>query len=310
VCVLGDIIIDEYITCKALGMSREDPTIVVSPFHNTKFLGGAGIVAAHCATLGSSVDLYGVLGSDENRNFTIKKSREYNINLIELVDKNRPTILKKRYRIENKNLLKVSTLKDEIISTNLQNKIYNKIEKKINKYDLIIFSDFNYGCLPEILINKLIRLAKRSKITLVADSQSSSQIGNILKFNNLDLITPTEHEIRVSLNNNHDGLVELTKKLIKKTNSKYIISKLGAEGIFIQSKMSIDNMITDQLKVLNYHPLDVSGAGDSLLAGSALSLVSKASIWESALIGSIMSSIQISRLGNIPIRKNEIINLL
>ena len=34
VCVIGDLIIDEYITCQPLGMSQEDPTIVVSPIEN------------------------------------------------------------------------------------------------------------------------------------------------------------------------------------------------------------------------------------------------------------------------------------
>ena len=47
VIVIGDIIIDEYITCDPLGMSQEDPTIVVTPVESKRFLGGAAIVAAH-----------------------------------------------------------------------------------------------------------------------------------------------------------------------------------------------------------------------------------------------------------------------
>ena len=57
VCVIGDVIVDEYITCEPVGMSQEDPTIVVTPIDKSKFLGGAGIVAAHVAGLGGSVDL-------------------------------------------------------------------------------------------------------------------------------------------------------------------------------------------------------------------------------------------------------------
>ena len=41
VCVIGDLIIDEYITCQPLGMSQEDPTIVVTPIDSTRFIGGA-----------------------------------------------------------------------------------------------------------------------------------------------------------------------------------------------------------------------------------------------------------------------------
>ena len=54
VCVVGDLIIDEYITCQPLGMSQEDPTIVVTPIDVVRFIGGAGIVAAHAAGLGAS----------------------------------------------------------------------------------------------------------------------------------------------------------------------------------------------------------------------------------------------------------------
>ncbi|MEI8103197.1 MAG: hypothetical protein WCG61_06695 [Chlorobium sp.] len=58
ICVIGDLIVDEYITCDPLGMSQEDPTIVVMPVSWDKFIGGAGIVAAHARGLGAQVHLY------------------------------------------------------------------------------------------------------------------------------------------------------------------------------------------------------------------------------------------------------------
>ena len=57
VCVVGDLIVDEYISCDPLGLSKEDPTIVVTPIDTQKFVGGAGIVAAHAAGLGAKVKL-------------------------------------------------------------------------------------------------------------------------------------------------------------------------------------------------------------------------------------------------------------
>ncbi|MBU1106966.1 MAG: adenylyltransferase/cytidyltransferase family protein, partial [Candidatus Riflebacteria bacterium] len=39
VCVIGDTIIDEYITCEPLGMSQEDPTIVITPVMQEKYIG-------------------------------------------------------------------------------------------------------------------------------------------------------------------------------------------------------------------------------------------------------------------------------
>ncbi len=50
--VIGNLILDEHVDCKPLGVSAEDPTVVVAPFPSTKFIGGAGIVAVHAASLG------------------------------------------------------------------------------------------------------------------------------------------------------------------------------------------------------------------------------------------------------------------
>jgi len=69
VCVLGDTIIDEYITCEPLGMSQEDPTIVVTPVLEQKFIGGAGIVASHAAGLGAEVKFFSIVGEDKTAMF-------------------------------------------------------------------------------------------------------------------------------------------------------------------------------------------------------------------------------------------------
>ena len=59
--VIGDLIVDKYVSCEPLGMSQEDPTIVLRPLDTTQYLGGAGIVAAHAAGLGGECrfDHYG-----------------------------------------------------------------------------------------------------------------------------------------------------------------------------------------------------------------------------------------------------------
>jgi bifunctional ADP-heptose synthase (sugar kinase/adenylyltransferase) len=58
--------------------------------------------------------------------------------------------------------------------------------------NLIVFSDFNYGVLPDELIQTITEIAVERGILIVADSQSSSQTGDISRFKSMDLITPTE----------------------------------------------------------------------------------------------------------------------
>ena len=70
---------------------------------------------------------------------------------------------------------------------------------------------------------------------MTADSQSSSQFGDVGKYREIDLITPTEHEARLSTRNTEDGLVVLADQLLSITKSRNIILKLGREGVFIHN---------------------------------------------------------------------------
>lgn len=308
ILVIGDTIVDEYITCNPIGMSQEDPTIVVTPISSKKFIGGAAIVASHAKTLGAKVSYISVLGDDDNFKFTNTYLEELNINALLHKDSTRPTTLKQRFRAHNKTLLRVNHLKQHYINKEFEKKIISKI-KKIKDLDLIIFSDFSYGVLTKNLIDTISEFAKKESIKIVADSQSSSQTGDISKFKDMDIVTPTEREIRLALNNFESGLVILSKKLHKKSNPKYIFTTLGSEGIMIYNSQEND-LLTDNILALNTNAKDVSGAGDSLLTCSSMALAVGATIWQSAYLGSIAAAIQVSRVGNTPIKKEEILKEL
>ncbi|WP_373071978.1 PfkB family carbohydrate kinase [Sulfurimonas sp.] len=309
VLVIGDTIIDEYITCEPLGMSQEDPTIVVSPLASKKFIGGAAIVASHASSLGADVSFFSVIGNDSTYEYVDNNLKELGIKTYLYQDSTRPTTLKQRYRASSKTLLRVNHLKQHSIDKGIEEKIINDIEKAIKDIDLIIFSDFSYGVLTQTLVERVSKLGKDHNTFIVADSQSSSQIGDISKFKNVDLVTPTEREIRLALNDFESGLVVLSKKLSDKTSTKYIFTTLGAEGVMIYNTNQGD-LLTDNISALGSIVKDVSGAGDSLLTCSSMALAVGSNIWQAAYLGSLASAVQISRVGNIPINKEEIINEL
>ncbi len=309
VIVIGDTIIDEYITCEAVGVSREDPTIVVTPLMTDYFLGAAGIVAAHAASFGAEVHFLSIIGNDDSGKYVEKKLSEYKVIKHIFIDDTRPTIRKQRYRANNKNLLRVNYLHHHDISKELQEIIINDVKNIVDDIDLVIFSDFNYGCLPQVLVDILIDLFKTNFVMMVADSQSSSQMGDVSRFKGMRLLTPTEREARLALNDNNSGLVVLVEKLRKKSNSDNILLTLGAEGVLIHAAKT-ENWLTDRLPSFNRNPKDESGAGDSFMACASLSMCVSNNIWISAYLGSIASAIQVSRIGNVPIAKNEIINNL
>src|SRR5208282_391173 len=110
VCIVGDVIVDEYITCDALGMSQEDPTIVVTPVLQERFTGGAGIVAAHAKSLGGGVHLLSTVGKDDIAAFAKDNLEKIGVKVCFYDDESRPTTLKQRYRAGQKTLLRVSHL--------------------------------------------------------------------------------------------------------------------------------------------------------------------------------------------------------
>lgn len=311
VLVIGDTIIDEYITCDPLGMSQEDPTIVVSPISSDIFLGGAGIVAAHAAGLGAKVDFFTVLGEDHYATITEGKLKEYGVNAKIYKDSSRPTTLKQRFRANRKTLLRVNHLKQHHISIELQDKIVEELQSIVASKDLIVFSDFSYGCLPQRLIDKITQIGLSHKIMMVADSQSSSQTGDISKFQYMNLVTPTEREARLGVNDFESGLIVLAEKLRQKSHIKNVFITLGSEGVLIHADRlgnAEDSWITDQILALNDSPKDVAGAGDSLLISSSMAIVAGANIMEGAYIGSLAAACQVSRVGNLPLEKNDLLS--
>lgn len=308
IAVFGDIILDEYITCDAVGMSQEDPTIVVTPISKNLFLGGAAIVAAHAKSLGANVSLFSVVGDDEYSNFVANELEIQQISTYIIKDSTRPTTLKQRFRASGKTLLRVNNLKHHDISKDLQDELINQFTTKFD-FDLVIFSDFSYGVLSDRFVDIVSNKAKEKDIFICADSQSSSQVGDISRFHGMSLVTPTEREIRLALNDFNSGLVVLSEKLQTKSNPKYIFTTLGSEGLMIYNTNESE-LLTDKLPALNDYAKDVSGAGDSMLISSSMALCVGANIWESAYIGSLAAAVQVSRVGNIPIKKNEIIQEL
>lgn len=307
ILVIGDLIVDEYITCEALGMSQEDPTIVVSPVMNERFIGGAGIVSAHASSLGAKVSFFSVCGVDEVAEFSRQSLETYGIDTVLFVDETRPTTLKQRFRADSKTLLRVNHLRQNLISKDLQLELCRKIQDHIDDADLVVFSDFNYGCLPTFLVEKISQICIEKNIMMVADSQSSSQIGDVSRFENMSLLTPTEREARLAMQNHTDGLIVLAETLRERAKANNVFMTLGSEGMLIHAKDDSESGFdTDRISALNPSPKDVSGAGDSMFICASMALTAGANIWHSALLGSIASACQVGKLGNVPIQLDEL----
>ena len=62
VLVIGETIIDRYITTAAVGKSGKEPMLVVKPIKETKFLGGSGYIANLCSSFVKNVKIISFFG--------------------------------------------------------------------------------------------------------------------------------------------------------------------------------------------------------------------------------------------------------
>lgn len=307
VVVIGDLIVDEYITCDPLGMSQEDPTIVVTPVAAERFVGGAGIVAAHAKGLGAEVYYVSVTGKDDVAEYAKDRLDEYNVHTLFFSDESRPTTLKQRFRADGKTLLRVSHLRQHDITKEIAGNMLSSIKKAAEGADLLIFADFNYGCLPQMLVNEVVAFCHERNIIMVADSQSSSQVGDVSRFKFMELVTPTEREARFAVRDFNSGLVVLAESLRQWAKARNVIITLGQEGLLVHANRSgEEEYLTDRLPALNTSPRDVAGAGDSFLVCCSMAMAVGADIWQSAYLGSLASACQVGRIGNLPLTPKDV----
>ncbi len=304
--IIGDLIIDQYSACDPLGISSEAPVMVVKELTSKNFLGGAAIVASHVKSLGAEPILISVIGEDSVGNQALNELKKIQVNNILIRDPNRPTTFKKRYIVENQKLFRVSKLDEKSISSEIENKIIKALDKHAQNCKGIIISDFVYGVITPKILSHINYLSEKYNIFLFGDLQCSSQVGEVTKFKDFSVIFPNEKEARIALKDKDSGLEIICQKLIKNTRTKSLILKLGAEGLIAFDFNNKEKLIRQAFPSLSVNPIDVSGAGDSLIALMSTCICNGSTIMRSAALGCCMSSIAVQNMGNKSIKAIQV----
>lgn len=310
--VVGDLIVDEYVNCQPLGMSQEDPFLVFSPTNSKRYLGGAAVVAAHCRSLGAQVELITSIGEDEVGVWAKLELDKLGVDTKFVINPYRPTVLKQRFKSGNQTVFRLSHLKSDVVQTKLESRIISETLANPDDIQALIFSDFSYGCLSKRVASQISDgIRKFSHVHSIADSQTSSQVGSLLKFKGVNIISATEYEARQELRNEVDGIAVLTEKIANHLEVDRVILKLGSDGILYRDLSPEGYPLPPQVvPSVNQFPIDASGAGDSLLAMISLSLSVGSSFKIATLLGSVAAGIQVSRRGNIPITFDEVTKVI
>lgn len=303
VLVLGDFIADEYVLCQPTGTSQVDPTIVVEEIERRQFLGGAGIVAAHCAGLGATTTLVTLLGSDDGYRHALGLLSTASVDTVAVVDATRPTTLKRRYRAQDKTLLRINRLSHSAPSADTVRRIGTAALAEVaRKPDLVLFADFNLGTLTSPIVSVVSAEARRLGVMMAADNQASSELCDICRYRGMALVTPTEREARLSLRDATSSVISMAQVIRAQAVADNVAVTLGPDGLVLATASG-----TLTMPAMNRSAVDPVGAGDALFAVTSMALKVGHGIEQAIWLGSVAAAVQVSRVGNLPLTFNELV---
>jgi bifunctional ADP-heptose synthase (sugar kinase/adenylyltransferase) len=140
----------------------------------------------------------------------------------------------------------------------------------------------------------------------------------LLRFKDVDLLCPTEREIRQTLNNFSSGLNAVVYELLERTKARAAMITLGKQGLclFDDRKKAVPKETWDRklrtayLPALSGSAIDPLGCGDALLAIASLALAAGATAQAAAFLGSLAAGIEVQRVGNEPITTDQLLSHL
>jgi rfaE bifunctional protein kinase chain/domain len=308
--VLGDTIVDQYAACEAIGMSAEAPVVVVRELAKRNFIGAAAVVAAHIRALGAQCDLVSVVGHDSTAELVQRELKAQRIGDALTRDPSRPTTFKKRYVVENQKLFRVSRLEQHNLDPAIEAQVIAQLETLAPQAQGIVVSDFVYGVVTPRVLEAVQTLARRHGLLLFGDLQCSSQVGSITRFQHFSLLCPNERELRLALQDKGSGLENLSQQLLERTHCERLLLKLAAEGFIAYDRDGDGSMRSQPFPALSVNPLDVAGAGDSVLAVMATGLASRQAMMATAALACCMAALAVETMGNTPISAEALRNNL
>ncbi|MDP8264575.1 MAG: D-glycero-beta-D-manno-heptose-7-phosphate kinase [Candidatus Aceula lacicola] len=324
ILVVGDVILDQYITGSVSRISPEAPVPVVKQEGQPHYTpGGSANVANNLSALGAKVFLVGRVGQDREEKILKKELRKRKIDVTGLfVNKNVPTAIKTRIIAQHQQLVRVDREDTSVHSADgVANKILHFIEKKIKNIDAVIISDYGKGVVTKPLVTKLCALARQNKKVITVDPK----VEHFNFYNKVTCITPNKKEaenaIRDIIISHHKGRALKIKddklislKDVRKAGSEILshlsleslLITLGEEGMYLFEKGKEPFLIPTKAKEV----FDVSGAGDTVISVLTLSLTAGATKQQAALLANYAAGVVVGKTGAVAIKPKEILDVI
>jgi D-beta-D-heptose 7-phosphate kinase/D-beta-D-heptose 1-phosphate adenosyltransferase len=306
ILVVGDLMLDEYVSGEVHRISPEAPIPVVRVTGRLPTLGGAANTAGNVVQLGGRALLSGVVGRDQEASLLKKICKATGIEIDGFViDANRPTTTKTRIVADSQQIVRVDRESNETPTRRVEHRIIAWVEEKIEMIDACVLSDYAKGIVTARIAQSLIRLASRSGKPVVVDPKGR----DYQKYRGATVIKPNVRELQQLLSRRMcDGsrCGRVTSQLARLLPNTALLVTRGSRGMTLFQRGSAPIPIRAEA----HDVYDVTGAGDTVIATLALALAANASLEQGADLANCAAGVVVGKRGTATVTAAELINAL
>jgi rfaE bifunctional protein kinase chain/domain/rfaE bifunctional protein nucleotidyltransferase chain/domain len=308
VLVVGDTILDTYVLCDRPEVAGESPIMTLRPVERRHYDGGAAIIARHIAAMGAKPVLITALPRDEQG---LAMRRRLLLEGIEVhaLETDRPLCEKQRFLVGTQKVMKLDLLEPLVLDAGQQDRLVDLVTSAAGDgggCHAAVVADFAQGLFSPAVLGRVCKTLRRRVGAMVGDV--SGRKANLRSMMMMDLLCPSENELREAYGAFDKALPTVTWNLLEETRSRAAIVTMGPEGLVAFDRIEDAGEEAMASRVRAEHvpsmvpfAIDPLGCGDSLIAGSALAMASGGGLLAAAFVGSQAAAAQAQRIGNIPI---------
>jgi rfaE bifunctional protein kinase chain/domain len=304
IAVIGDAMLDVYLTGDVERVSPEAPVPVVRVRDRRYALGGAANVAQNVAALGAAAELVATVGADEPAKRLRALLKKQGGDSRGLVAVKRPTTTKTRIVARAQQMLRVDEEIDADCTSAEIAKLEAAVSRAVKASDALILEDYNKGVLVVPVIEHAIAAARKKGIPVVVDPKYR----NFFAYRGATIFKPNRRELEAALGAAVDVEHPQTLPgLVEKLGVEAILLTLSERGMALIEKGATSRKGVHRIPTTARDVYDVVGAGDTVTAYLAAMLAGGATALEAAVIANFAAGVEVGKLGAATVTVEEVL---
>ncbi|MBI2442242.1 MAG: adenylyltransferase/cytidyltransferase family protein [Lentisphaerae bacterium] len=295
VLVIGDVIIDEYVYCEAIGKSSKDPVLAVKYQSEDRFAGGILAVANHLANFAGQVELISVLGTRNQYEGFARAGLNEKIKAQFFTVPGIPTVVKRRildgYTFNK--LIEVYDLDERALPAAISAAICAEVRARAATADIVLAADFGHGAITREIIETLCASAPFLAINTQANAGNRG-FHTISRYPRADYACIAEHEMRLEARDALGELRPLLEQTRRRLKARYMIVTRGQRGCLVSGDG--DGYVV--VPAFARKVVDRVGAGDAFLSATALAAAQGAPGEVLGFLGNVIGAEAVEIVGN------------